>query len=239
MKHPEEVLRDYKKSDDEMLQQSDSKLASFIKNKSLFVKRFPQLADPFATEWADAITTARNIIPDYASVANQTTESDELEKMMDEGRNLFQMLMLYTQLAFPDHALALRAMGQSQYESASRNPLKLSKLLRTAGKEASKDEYKPALLNKGMTEAEISSLETAADNINNQSLAVDNAKKDRSFDADERITMLNAVWGKTTLVCNCAKLLFQKDATRYALFLLTDGDTSPQQSENQSVKDKA
>ena len=239
MKHPEKVLRDYKKSDDEMLQQSDSKLASFIKNKSLFVKRFPQLADPYANNWADAISTARNIDPDYASVANQTTESDELEKLMDDGRNLFQMLMLYAQLAFPGHVLALRAMGQSQYESASRNPLKLAKLLRTAGKEASKDKYKPALLNKGMTEEEISSLETMADKIIDQSSAVDNAKKDRSFDADERITMLNAVWEKTTLVCNCAKLLFQKDAARYALFLLTDGDTSPQQNDDQSLKDKA
>ena len=224
MKQPDEVLRLFNKADDEMLQQADVKLSSFLKNKSAFVARFPKLADPFASDWADAIKAARNILPDYASVAEQSNENDALEILMDEGRNLFQMLMLYTQLAFPNHAIALRSMGQSQYESSSRSHLKLPILLRKAYKEASKAEYKEALLDKGMTEPEIEMLNTLADKIENQDTALQNAKEDRSVDANERIIALNTVWEKMGLVCQCAKLVFQKDATRYAMFLLSENE---------------
>jgi len=226
MKHPENVERDYKKSDEEMLQQSDLKLTSFLKNKSSFVARFPHLADPFATEWANAITIAQNFIPDNASAKERTSESDALEILMDEGRNLFQMLMLYTQLAFPNHTIALRAMGQSQYESSSKSYLKLPNLLRNAHTEASKPEYKAALMDKGMTELEINMLKTIADQIVNQELALDNAKEDGSLYANERIIAMNNVWAKTALVCYCAKLVFAKDATRSALFLLSEDEIS-------------
>jgi len=225
MKHPEEVVRLFNKSDEEMLQQSDVKLASFIKNKPAFLTRFPKLDDPFAAVWANNITTARKILPDYASVTTQIGESDLLEILMNEGRNLFQMLMLYTQLAFPNHAIALRTMGQSQYESSSKNHLKLPNLLLKAHKEASKPEYKVALMDKGMTESDIDMLKTLADKIINQDLALQNAKKDRSHDANERIIAMNTVWENMATVCQCAKLVFQNDATRYDLFLLSDGET--------------
>jgi len=52
---------------------------------------------------------------------------------------------------------------------------------------------------------------------------------DRTIDANNRITALNTVWEKISLVCQCAKLVFQDDAVRYNMFLLGDGD-------NQTVK---
>ena len=38
-----------------MLQLSEVQLVSFIANKNSFVVRFPQFADPFSVEWANAI----------------------------------------------------------------------------------------------------------------------------------------------------------------------------------------
>ena len=81
MNRPEEVHRNFNKPDEEVLQQSDLKLAAFVENKTVFVERFPQLADPFATEWGAATTTARSIAPDYASLANQTSETDALKTL--------------------------------------------------------------------------------------------------------------------------------------------------------------
>lgn len=69
MKHPEEVQRLFKKSDEEVLQQSDVLLGSFQANKSLFVERFPHLADPFVNEWATTTATARQTLPDYSALA--------------------------------------------------------------------------------------------------------------------------------------------------------------------------
>ena len=226
MNRPEEVHRNFNKPDEEVLQQSDLKLAAFVENKTVFVERFPQLADPFATEWGAATTTARSIAPDYASLANQASETDALKALINSGANLYQTLLLYVKLAFPNDATVLRLFGQQQYEAARNSQLKLPILLRTAYTEASKPEHKAALIAKGMKETDIASLETLADDIVNQEIAQEIATKKRTKDLDQRIKAMNLVWEKMSLVCQCAKLVFQNDATRYNLFLLYDGETN-------------
>jgi hypothetical protein len=225
MKHPVEVVRNFSKPDDEMLQQSDVLLGSFQDNKSLFIGPFPQFADPFASEWAATTATARLNLPDYVSVTDQSSETDALETLMDEGRNLFQTVILYAQLAFPNDPNKLKLFGQSQYNSARASHLKLPVLLRTMYTQASKPEYKTALITKGLTEAQINMLETLATSIVNQNVVQEKAKNERSLSASDRIAAMNAVWEKMSLVCLCAKMVFQNDAARYNLFLLTDGES--------------
>lgn len=223
MKHPEVVLRNFKKSDEEMLQQANLQLGSFTEYKSRFTDRFPNLADPFAANWKAAISNAQEMLPDYASVAAQSGQTSALETLMDQGRTLFQTLMLYTQIAFPKNASLLKLMGQSQYESARGSQLKLPILLRTAYGIASAPEYKPALLASGLPEQDIESLNTLAKNIVEQNVAQEKSKKDRSVNSSQRIIAMNAVWGNMALVSQCAKLVFQDDVSLYNLFLLNDG----------------
>ena len=228
MKRPEEVNRIFTKSDDEVLKQSDVKLGSFEENRDKFVERFPQLADPYAEEWGEAISKARSILPDYASVANQSKETDALNTLIEKGANLYQTMLLYVRLAFPNDAMVLRIFGQHQYDAARKSQLKLPILLMTGYTEALNPDYKAALMGKGMKEAEIVALKTLAESIVNQGKAQKKAIKNRTIDKNERITALNLVWAKMALVCQCAKLVFQNDATRYNLFLLSDGNNSPE-----------
>ncbi len=200
-------------------------MASFLENKTMFIERFPQFADPFAADWATSTATARSISPDYVSVSKQSGETEALMKLMENGRNCYQTLILYTQLAFPDNVAMLRIMGQSQYDSARTNQLKLPVLLKTAYSQASLPENKQALMMQGMKESEIESLLTLAESITNQEIVQQNAKQGRTLDANKRITAVNLVWSKMSLVCQCAKLLFQNDALRYNLFLLSDSVT--------------
>jgi hypothetical protein len=224
MKHPEELKRLFTKPDEEVLQQSDVQLISFQENKELFVARFPQLADPFADEWATATSTAREFIPDFEAVNEQANETQILETTMEQGRSLFQTVILYVQLAFPNDSAVLRLFGQPQYDSARNSQLKLPVLLRSTYKQASKEEYKPALLAKGLKEEEIGMLNGLAEAIVAQDVAQQKAKKDRSQAASVRIKTMNAVWEKMATVCQCAKLVFQNDAAKYNLFLLTDSE---------------
>lgn len=70
-----------------------------------------------------------------------------------------------------------------------------------------------------------------AESIVNQGKVQEKAIKDRTLDKNERITALNLVWTKMALVCQCAKLVFQNDATRYNLFLLSDGNNSSEKQD--------
>ena len=207
------------------MQQSELKLGSFNENKSLFVERFPQFGDPFAADWAAATATARSIPPDYVSLSNQTAETEALKANMEKGRNCFQALLLYTQLAFPGEGIMLNVMGQPKYHASHNSHLKLPVLLKSAYAQASIPEIKQALMSKGMKEREIDDLLNIAEDIINQEIIHKNAKKGRTIDANKRITALNLVWEKMSLVCQCAKMLFQDDAHRYNQFLLSDGAT--------------
>jgi len=82
---------------------------------------------------------------------------------------------------------------------------------------------------KGIKEEEIEMLQTMATGIVNQDKIQQKAMTDRTIDANNRIIALNTVWEKMSLVCQCAKLVFQNDAVRYNMFLLGEGD-------NQTVK---
>lgn len=223
MKHPDVVLRSFRQSDEEMLQQAEVKQASFKENKGRFTDRFPNLADPFATDWTLTITKAREMLPDYLSLATQAGETTTLEALMEQGRNLFQTLVLYAKIAFPKNTALLKLMGQSQYESARGSQLQLPSLLRTAYSVASKPEYKPGLIASGMKEADIALLDTLAKSIVDQDVTQEKSKIDRSLDSSVRILTMNAVYEKMALVCQCAKLVFQNDAALYNLFLLDDG----------------
>ena len=223
MKSADDEKRLFVCADEEMLQQADVRLGSFIKYKSRFSLRFPTLADPFSSDWAITIADAREMLPDYASLANQSAETTSLDTIMAQGRELFQTLLLYTSIAFPRRTSLLKLMGQSQYESARKSQLKLSSLLLNAYAMASKPEFKPALIAKGMTEPEIESLNTLAKSISDQNIAQEKAKKDRSIDSKERVAAMNAVYEKMATVCQCAKLVFKDDAALYKLFLLYNG----------------
>ena len=224
MKHPEEVVRLFKKTDEEVLQQSDVQLSSFQENKAPFVARFPQLDEPFDTDWATLTASARALPPDYVAVAEQAAQTTALENLMEQGRTLFQTVILYTQMAFPDDAAILRLFGQPQYDSARTSQLKLPILLRSTYAQVTKDEYKPALLAKGLKEEEIQMLNGLAEDIVTQDITQQKAKKDRSLAANRRILAMNAVWEKMSVVCQCAKLVFQNDAAKYNLFLLTESE---------------
>jgi hypothetical protein len=225
MKHPEDVKRLFTKPDGEVLQQSEVQLTSFRENKEAFVARFPQLADPFEDDWAECIASARELPPDYVAIAEQAAQTSALETLMEQGRTLFQTVILYAQIAFPGEAAILRLFGQPQYDAARDSQLKLPVLLRTLYTQVSKPEYQPALLLKGLTVAEINSLNSLANDIIAQDIAQQKAKKDRSLIASIRIETMNAVWEKMALVCQCAKLVFQNDAAKYNLFLLTESET--------------
>lgn len=224
MKHPEEEVRLFKKTDEEALQQSDVLFDSFLANKSQFVERFSDLDDPFAAEWTAAATTARALPPDYVSVNEQANETTVLENLMEQGRGLFQSVILYAQLAFPDDRAVLRLFGQQQYNSARTSQLKLPVLLRSTYTQVSKPEYKTALLAKGLKDAEITLLDSLAGAIIAQDIIQQNAKKARMLATNHRIVTMNTVWEKMALVCQCAKLVFQNDAAKYNLFLLTESE---------------
>jgi hypothetical protein len=231
MKHPEEVKRLFTKTDEEVLLQSELQLDSFQENKNLFIERFPQLADPFANHWALATAQARAINPDYTAVSEQTSQTNALEDVMEQGRTLFQTVMLYTQLAFPNNTSVLHLFGQPQYESSRNSQLKLPTLLRSLHEQVIKPEYQSALINRGLKQEEIDSLQSVAGDITNQNLAQQKAIKNRSLSTTQRIAAMNAVWEKMALVCQCAKLVFQNDAAKYNLFLLTDSEP-PKEDDN-------
>jgi hypothetical protein len=135
---------------------------------------------------------------------------------MQQGRNLFQTVMLYARLAFPNDRAVMDLFGQPQYRGVRSNHLKLPLLLRSAFTQVSKPEYKQALLAKGLKEAEIALLDSLAGAIIAQGDVQQNAKKARLRATNQRIIAMNVV-GKRCRWCavvpNCCFTTTLPDTT--------------------------
>lgn len=237
MKATEEVKRIFNIPDAEVLKESMLKLDSFQEYKHLFVERFPELNDPFAAQWDKSVAEAWQQLPDYALSASKSKATNELEKSMETGRNHYQMVLLYTRLAYPKNKRMLHLLGQADYSRSRASHLKLPALLRTACQEASKPEVKQALLEKGLKEPDLGLLEILADEILNRYTAQQGAIKKRSLGTFQRISLLNSIWEQMALVCRCAKLVFEHDFAKYRLFLLPVPD-KPEAGEAPPPDDK-
>ena len=222
MQHPKKVQRLYKVSDGVMLQHADLKLTLFNERKDKFIQRSSDLAEPFATEWAKDIEGARAFPPDDESLAETGLKTVDVKAEMKKGCDAFQTLVFFIKMVYPNDKAMLALIGQPRYKKARNVQTELPLLLNQAYLAASKPDRKEKLLAKGMTEAEIESLNDLAISIPKIDEGQEESKKDRGGDSQTRIIALNQVWIKMVKVCECAKLIYKDDAASYAMFLLPE-----------------
>ncbi len=228
MEKPIEVVRDYTKPDDEMLEQSQGMHDAFAERKTVFVAKFPSLDDPFATDWQDEIDVCHSFSSDAANRSALVMQTQKLDDEMKAGRDVYQTLLLYVKLAWPGDAAMLNVFGQNLYKEVNRSQTRFPDLLGVAYAQATQAGYKSLLTVKGLTETSIERLKTIKETIESDNRQQQNLKSSRGLSTQERIKRLNKVWSRMTMVSECAKEAFKDDYAQYRLFLLyPEGGPTP------------
>lgn len=208
------IKRAYGMADDSMLERAEVFHDALNTELADFTARFPWLDAVWLTAFQNDINDADAFPTDDSVVLDIKVMTADVGSAMRQGYGALQTLGLYAKLAWPKDVARQRVFGQDGWDEAYNNTLKLQEALELAHSKADGASYKPDLLAKGYTQAEIDSLETLSDEIKLKNRLQEAAKSGRTVTSHDRIALLNVVWDHMQTVNTCAAVVWASDAER-------------------------
>lgn len=218
MSTPAPITRDFKISDDSMLQDSRTTIVHFTEDKALFIALDDDFKDPFASDWDTAITDASTIPTDETVLDVQSGLTDDVEAALESCRAHFQQAKYPIEKAFPDKTAIWNEFGYDDYDAARRSVDKMITFMDVFFTTAKK--YKTQLLAKKYTQAQIDEIPIKRQALIDAKTKQTVAKDTRQGTTQIRVANLNAVWGFRTKVAKAAKVIFANDYAKYTIYLL-------------------
>lgn len=220
------IVKKFSKTYDQALTQAYLFHSEFVIDNALFTAFSPIFATLFADDFLNLIEAADAISTNEEDLNNQVILSTQVEDQMEVARAIYQKLLVYIGIGWPNSETTLLAFGSNLYEKARKTPPKMMNLLQMAFKNASSTTYKTALIAAGFVQLEIDSLGTIEAELNTRY----NAQQDyiqHSFKrTEERTVAFNSVWDEMVKISNASKLIF-KDSPAKVEFYLLYSDTTP------------
>jgi len=179
-----------------------------------FTARFPWLDPVWLTAFQNDITAADAFPKDESVTLDIKVLTGDVKGAMQQGYAALQSLGGYAKLAYPKDVARQRVFGQQYWTSARKTTLKLQEALELAFAKADDAALKPALLDKGYTQAEIDGLNTLAVELQTKNGLQEAAKAGRKVTSQDRISLLNIVWEHMRTVNICADVVWAADAGR-------------------------
>lgn len=220
MKQSSTVVRDYIKSDDKLIEQSQVISTTFMEHETEFSDAFTDLASPFGTEWETLNQEAVITLTDVAIADRLQVITDEVNKSLLQAIDLYQIIMVYARIAYSNDRAKLKAFGSESYGTAKRSQVKMIKLLTEMYDTINLPQVKPVLLAKGLKQTQIDSLNQLLLEINGKNRMQEKYKNDRLVLTQERIMKYNELWRRMSLVCEAAKVVFRNNPAMLRIFRL-------------------
>ena len=222
--------RIYTMGDDPMLEraqvfhdQLDGELANFT-------ARFPWLDGPWLTSFQADLTAADAFPKDESVTLDIKVLTGDVTASMQQGYAALLTLGGYAKLAYPRDSARERVFGQQYWADVRENTLKLQEALELAFAKADNASYKPDLLDKGYTQAEIDQLDSLASDLQTKNGLQEAMKVGRHVTKVDRIALLNGVWEHMRTINICASVVWAADAERmeqYQLYPSRSGGSTP------------
>jgi len=203
----------------EMLEKSQVFLNAFIKEKAIFVAKFPNLTDPFADEFQVAIDFADSLPSSYEINTLISVAVEKLRKKMALAQKDLQILFNYVNIGWESVA-KMNEFGKNKYLKARENYGKMIELLELAYNTAQESENKAVLLNVGYSQVQIDELNTLANELDAMIMQLNEMKSNRFVLTEERITAMNNVWTYMKRLNKASKVVFVDNPAMLKLFLL-------------------
>lgn len=146
----EKIRRSYDGSDSYMLENGQTLHDLFVLDLADFVAQVPDLDDPFAADWQDAIDAAVNYQDDTATQADIAIQTGSVKQQMELCRLKYDDVIYFAQKAFGKNGIEIRAFGKgTTYTAASRSQGKMRNFMDELHQAAEK--HKTALIAAGFT----------------------------------------------------------------------------------------
>jgi len=240
MNTPNVTTRDFKISDDSMLQDSRTAQAQFKADQSTFQSFDADFKTPFEKDWQKAINDAENAPTDEQVLDVQGTLTTAVEATLEECCKCFQDAKYFIKKAFPNQVGVWNEFGFDNYDEARKNVDRMTTFMNVFSTTANNIKYKAELIAAGFTQKKIDDIlvkKTAlVDAKTNQQIA----KNSRLGNTQNRVALMNEVWAFRTKVAEAAKNIYQDDFAKYKAYLLpASAESSNIFSIQGAVTDKA
>ncbi len=221
------IKRIYTMEDELMLTRAQTMHDNLAADVADFQAKFPWLDVAFIASFLTDITTAASYPLDGAVVNNIKVLTEDVAASMVEGMKALDTLDVYARVAYRDSLARQRVFGQNNWDKARNDQQKMVDALELAYGFASVVPYNTDLQAKGMSVADIDSLNTISQNIALKNKLQEFAKSGRPISTEDRIKVYNIVWERQQLISICSELVYRDDAAKRAQYLLYPQTSEP------------
>ena len=219
------LTKKFSKTYDEVLTQAYLFHSEFVLDLALFTAFSPTFDADFASDFLDLIEAADAIPTNQEDLNNQVILALAVEEQMAVARDIYQKLLVYVGLSFPNSETALLAFGNNMYEKARLLPQKLINLLQFAFRNASSTTYKAPLIAAGFLQVDITSLETIATELTTRYNAHQDYIQNTYGRTEERTVAFNLVWDEMVKINAASKIVFKDSPAKIEFYLLYQAST--------------
>jgi len=220
-------VRKYKCPDSTMLDGADVIQTLYVEDELIFqgynIIMFPVT---FKTIFLAKITAARNVLKDMVVVDGQKEETEEVTEMMKECMAYFQIMKPVITFTFPNKPALWDKFGFNDYENSRRSQGRMVQFMEMLV--STTEEYKVELIAKGYTQLKIDKGAALAEAIRQEQTEQEHAKKDRPYETQERIIIMNACWDVMVYVTSAAKAVFYGNFAKLHQYILPEGSSYEQ-----------
>ena len=220
-------VRKYNCTDSVMLDSGDTLRALYVEDEAAFqdynIVMFPAT---YKDDFLAKITAARNVVKDMVVIDEQQEETEEVTAKMKECMAYFQKMKPTIVFAFPGKPAIWDQFGFDDYKFADRSQGRMVQFMEMLVKTT--DKYKTTLLAAGFTQAKIDAGIALAAEIRQEQLEQEVAKKDRPYETQERIIILNTCWDAMVFVTSAAKAVFYDNFAKLHQYTLPEGGSDEQ-----------
>ena len=204
----DKVVRLYSIRDDVMLDASDTFHALYITDEVDFqgynIIMFPL---NFKTDFLTEINDARVVEKDMVVIDEQVEETEEVKGKHKECAAYFQDMKPIIEATFPNNKAVWNQFGYNDYEAARRSQGRMIQFMEMLHLMAEK--YKLELIAQGFTQAKIDMILQLKDELRQEQVEQEAAKKERPVKTQERILILNKPWIRMRKINAASKAIYR------------------------------
>lgn len=196
------VVRLYTVRDDVMLDGADRFNGQYTADKTDF-ETFNTVMFPitFSATFLAQIDAARACLKDDVVIDEQVEETVEVGAKLKECGDYFQAMKPVIESVFPNKHAIWNQFGFNDYEKSRKSQGKMIQFMEMLYNVS--DKYKTELIAGGFTQIKIDKIQTLGNELRQEQLDQELAKKSRPVKTQERINLMNIVW-KTMQTINRA-----------------------------------
>ena len=153
-------------------------------------------------------------------------KTERIAQLLAESGKKYQKLMYYVGEGLGDSKAISDTFGRPRYVKARQSEKEMVSLLNQAKRACSLEDFNPRLLEAGMPASLPEELESLAGDLTAADGEQEMLKKQQLLVTSERIELFNSIWDKLSRISSAAKILFDTDPARLAIYQLYSSSDS-------------